>query len=131
MIELPRAALLAGDVAASADFIPFGTNDLTQTTFGLSWNDAGGFLPSYVETGIFPEDPFQALDQDGVGRLIRMAVDEGRQTRPGYEVGTCGEHGHGRRSVTFCHRIGLDHVSCSPYRAPIVRIASHIALEQV
>ncbi len=131
MIELPRAALLSGDIAQSAEFFSFGTNDLTQTTFGLSRDDAGRFLPSYVEKGIFPEDPFQVLDQDGVGRLIRMAVDEGRSTRPGLKVGICGEHGGDPRSVKFCHRIGLDYVSCSPYRVPIARLAAaHAALEQ-
>ncbi|HEX2780939.1 MAG TPA: pyruvate, phosphate dikinase [Gemmatimonadaceae bacterium] len=131
MIELPRAALLAGDVAESAAFFSFGTNDLTQTTFGLSRDDAGRFLPSYVEKGIFPEDPFQVLDQDGVGRLIRMAVDEGRKTRSGLKVGICGEHGGDPKSVKFCHRIGLDYVSCSPYRVPIARLAAaHAALEQ-
>ncbi|HEX8849944.1 MAG TPA: putative PEP-binding protein, partial [Gemmatimonadaceae bacterium] len=131
MIELPRAALLAGEVARSAAFFSFGTNDLTQTTFGLSRDDAGRFLPSYVEKGIFPEDPFQVLDQDGVGRLIRMAVEEGRKTRPGLKVGICGEHGGDPKSVKFCHRIGLDYVSCSPYRVPIARLAAaHAALEQ-
>ncbi|HEX8848067.1 MAG TPA: pyruvate, phosphate dikinase [Gemmatimonadaceae bacterium] len=131
MIELPRAALLAGDVAGAAAFFSFGTNDLTQTTFGLSRDDAGRFLPSYVEKGIFSEDPFQVLDQDGVGRLIRMAVDEGRSTRPGLKVGICGEHGGDPKSVRFCHRIGLDYVSCSPYRVPIARLAAaHAALEQ-
>ena len=131
MIELPRAALLAGDIAQSAEFFSFGTNDLTQTTFGLSRDDAGRFLPSYVDKGIFPEDPFQVLDQDGVGRLIRMAVDEGRKTRPGLKVGICGEHGGDPRSVKFCHRIGLDYVSCSPYRVPIARLAAaHATLEQ-
>ncbi|MFL5559918.1 MAG: pyruvate, phosphate dikinase [Gemmatimonadaceae bacterium] len=131
MIELPRAALLAGDIARTAEFFSFGTNDLTQTTFGLSRDDAGRFLPSYVDKGIFPEDPFQVLDQDGVGRLIRMAVDEGRKTRPGLKVGICGEHGGDPRSVKFCHRIGLDYVSCSPYRVPIARLAAaHAALEQ-
>jgi len=131
MIELPRAALMAGDIAQSAEFFSFGTNDLTQTTFGLSRDDAGRFLPSYVEKGIFPEDPFQVLDQDGVGRLIRMAVDEGRKTRPGLKVGICGEHGGDPRSVKFCHRIGLDYVSCSPYRVPIARLAAaHASLEQ-
>ena len=131
MIELPRAALLAGEVAESAAFFSFGTNDLTQTTFGLSRDDAGRFLPSYVEKGIFPEDPFQVLDQDGVGRLIRMAVEDGRKTRPGLKVGICGEHGGDPKSVKFCHRIGLDYVSCSPYRVPIARLAAaHAALEQ-
>jgi pyruvate,orthophosphate dikinase len=131
MIELPRAALLAGEIARAAEFFSFGTNDLTQTTFGLSRDDAGRFLPSYVDKGIFAEDPFQVLDQDGVGRLIRMAVDDGRKTRPGLKVGICGEHGGDPRSVKFCHRIGLDYVSCSPYRVPIARLAAaHAALEQ-
>jgi pyruvate,orthophosphate dikinase len=131
MIELPRAALLAGEVAQSAEFFSFGTNDLTQTTLGLSRDDAGRFLPSYVEKGIFPEDPFQVLDQAGVGRLIRMAVEDGRRTRPNLKVGICGEHGGDPRSVKFCHRIGLDYVSCSPYRVPIARLAAaHASLEQ-
>ena len=131
MIELPRAALLAGEVAQSAEFFSFGTNDLTQTTLGLSRDDAGRFLPSYVEKGIFPEDPFQVLDQAGVGRLIRMAVEDGRRTRPNLKVGICGEHGGDPRSVKFCHRIGLDYVSCSPYRVPIARLAAaHAFLEQ-
>jgi pyruvate,orthophosphate dikinase len=131
MIELPRAALLAGEVAESAEFFSFGTNDLTQTTLGLSRDDAGRFLPSYVEKGIFSEDPFQVLDQAGVGRLIRMAVEEGRRTRPNLKVGICGEHGGDPRSVKFCHQIGLDYVSCSPYRVPIARLAAaHASLEQ-
>ena len=131
MIELPRAALLAAEVAESAEFFSFGTNDLTQTTLGLSRDDAGRFLPSYVEKGIFPEDPFQVLDQAGVGRLIRMAVEDGRRTRPNLKVGICGEHGGDPRSVKFCHRIGLDYVSCSPYRVPIARLAAaHASLEQ-
>jgi pyruvate, orthophosphate dikinase len=131
MIELPRAALLAGDIAGTAEFFSFGTNDLTQTTLGLSRDDAGRFLPSYVEKGIFPEDPFQVLDQEGVGRLIRMAVDEGRRTRAALKVGICGEHGGDPKSVKFCHRIGLDYVSCSPYRVPIARLAAaHATLEQ-
>ena len=131
MIELPRAALLAGEVAQSAEFFSFGTNDLTQTTLGLSRDDAGRFLPSYVEKGIFPDDPFQVLDQAGVGRLIRMAVEDGRRTRPNLKVGICGEHGGDPRSVKFCHRIGLDYVSCSPYRVPIARLAAaHAFLEQ-
>ena len=131
MIELPRAALLAGEIAQSAEFFSFGTNDLTQTTLGLSRDDAGRFLPSYVEKGIFSEDPFQVLDQAGVGRLIRMAVEDGRRTRPNLKVGICGEHGGDPRSVKFCHRIGLDYVSCSPYRVPIARLAAaHASLEQ-
>ncbi|HEY5086009.1 MAG TPA: pyruvate, phosphate dikinase [Gemmatimonadaceae bacterium] len=130
MIELPRAALTAGEIALRAEFFSFGTNDLTQTTFGLSRDDAGRFLPSYVESGIFPDDPFQTLDTVGVGRLIRMAAEDGRNARPGIKLGICGEHGGEPRSVAFCHAIGLDYVSCSPYRVPIARLAAaHAALE--
>ena len=130
MIELPRAALTAGRIAESAEFFSFGTNDLTQTTYGLSRDDAGRFLPAYVEKGIFPEDPFQVLDAEGVGRLVRMAVEDGRTTRPGIKLGICGEHGGEPRSVTLCHHIGLDYVSCSPYRVPIARLAAaHAVLE--
>ena len=130
MIELPRAALTAGQIAERAEFFSFGTNDLTQTTYGLSRDDAGRFLPSYVERGIFPDDPFQVLDQSGVGQLIRMAVAAGRSVRPELKVGICGEHGGEPRSVKFCHAIGLDYVSCSPYRVPIARLAAaHAALE--
>jgi pyruvate,orthophosphate dikinase len=131
MIELPRAALTAGQIATKAEFFSFGTNDLTQTTFGLSRDDAGRFLPTYVERGIFEEDPFQVLDADGVGRLVRLAVEDGRQTRPSIKLGICGEHGGEPRSVTLCHAIGLDYVSCSPYRVPIARLAAaHAALER-
>ncbi|MEO6864565.1 MAG: pyruvate, phosphate dikinase [Gemmatimonadaceae bacterium] len=130
MIELPRAALTAGEIAKRAEFFSFGTNDLTQTTFGLSRDDAGRFLPSYVERGIFPDDPFQTLDTVGVGRLIRMAAEDGRKARPVIKLGICGEHGGEPRSVAFCHAIGLDYVSCSPYRVPIARLAAaHAALE--
>ena len=130
MIELPRAALNAGEIARSAEFFSFGTNDLTQTTFGLSRDDAGRFLPSYVDAGIFPDDPFQTIDVEGVGRLIRIAVEDGRTTRPGIKLGICGEHGGEPRSVAFCNAIGLDYVSCSPYRVPIARLAAaHAALE--
>jgi pyruvate,orthophosphate dikinase len=130
MIELPRAALTAGEIARHAEFFSFGTNDLTQTTFGLSRDDAGRFLPSYVERGIFPDDPFQVLDQSGVGSLIKIAVAAGRSVRPQLKVGICGEHGGEPRSVKFCHAIGLDYVSCSPYRVPIARLAAaHAALE--
>ena len=130
MIELPRAALTAGEIATRAEFFSFGTNDLTQTTYGLSRDDAGRFLPSYVERGIFQDDPFQVLDQSGVGQLIRMAVAAGRTVRPQLKVGICGEHGGEPRSVKFCHSIGLDYVSCSPYRVPIARLAAaHAALE--
>ena len=130
MIELPRAALTADEIAASAEFFSFGTNDLTQTTFGLSRDDAGRFLPLYVERGIFPDDPFQVLDQTGVGKLIDVAVASGRRVRAGLKVGICGEHGGEPKSIKFCHRLGLDYVSCSPYRVPIARLAAaHGALE--
>ena len=130
MIELPRAALTADEIAKSAEFFSFGTNDLTQTTFGLSRDDAGRFLPNYVERGILPDDPFQVLDQNGVGKLIGIAVSAGRSVRPQLKVGICGEHGGEPRSVKFCHQIGLDYVSCSPYRVPIARLAAaHAALE--
>jgi pyruvate,orthophosphate dikinase len=130
MIELPRAALTADEIAREAQFFSFGTNDLTQTTYGLSRDDAGRFLPSYVERGIFPDDPFQVLDQTGVGKLIKLAVAAGRSVRPQLKVGICGEHGGEPRSVKFCHAIGLDYVSCSPFRVPIARLAAaHAALE--
>jgi pyruvate,orthophosphate dikinase len=130
MIELPRAALTADEIAASAEFFSFGTNDLTQTTFGLSRDDAGRFLPGYLERGILADDPFQVLDQSGVGKLITAAVVAGRSVRPQLKVGICGEHGGEPRSVKFCHAIGLDYVSCSPYRVPIARLAAaHAALD--
>ncbi|HEX4682668.1 MAG TPA: pyruvate, phosphate dikinase, partial [Gemmatimonadaceae bacterium] len=130
MIELPRAALTADEIATKAEFFSFGTNDLTQTTFGLSRDDAGRFLPNYVERGILPDDPFQVLDRNGVGKLIGFAVSAGRSVRPELKVGICGEHGGEPRSVKFCHTIGLDYVSCSPYRVPIARLAAaHAALE--
>jgi pyruvate, orthophosphate dikinase len=130
MIELPRAALTADEIAAKAEFFSFGTNDLTQTVFGLSRDDAGRFLPNYVDRGILPDDPFQVLDRNGVGKLIGFAVSAGRSVRPQLKVGICGEHGGEPRSVEFCHTIGLDYVSCSPYRVPIARLAAaHAALE--
>jgi pyruvate,orthophosphate dikinase len=129
MIELPRAALTAGPIAETAEFFSFGTNDLTQTTFGLSRDDAGRFLPAYVENGILADDPFQVLDQEGVGQLIRMAIDSGRARRPSLKVGICGEHGGEPRSIAFCHGIGMNYVSCSPFRVPIARLAAaHAAL---
>ena len=124
MIELPRAALTADKVAEEAEFFSFGTNDLTQTTFGLSRDDAGKFLPMYVQKGILVADPFQKLDQEGVGILVKLAVDKGRETKPDLKIGICGEHGGEPSSVEFCHRIGLDYVSCSPYRVPIARLAA-------
>ncbi len=130
MIELPRAALTADEIAQHAEFFSFGTNDLTQTTFGLSRDDAGRFLPNYIERGILSDDPFQVLDRNGVGKLIGFAVSAGRSVRPALKVGICGEHGGEPRSVKFCHTIGLDYVSCSPYRVPIARLAAaHAALD--
>ncbi len=124
MIELPRAALTADEIAKTAEFFSFGTNDLTQTAFGLSRDDAGRFLPGYVEGKLFSADPFSTLDTRGVGRLLETAVTLGRRTRAGIEVGICGEHGGDPASVAFCHRIGLDYVSCSPFRVPIARLAA-------
>jgi pyruvate, phosphate dikinase len=129
MIELPRAALTAATIAEHAEFFSFGTNDLTQTTYGLSRDDAGRFLPSYIDRGIFTDDPFQVLDTEGVGRLIKIAVEDGRRVRPEIKLGICGEHGGEPRSVAFCHSLGLDYVSCSPFRVPIARLAAaHAAL---
>ncbi len=131
MIELPRAALTADEIAKEAEFFSFGTNDLTQTTFGLSRDDAGRFLPFYVESGILKEDPFQVLDQDGVGKLINLAVKLGRGARNDLKVGICGEHGGEPASVKFCHRAGLNYVSCSPFRVAIARLAAaQAALEE-
>lgn len=124
MIEIPRAALTADQVAQEAEFFSFGTNDLTQMTFGFSRDDAGKFIPEYVELGIFDYDPFQVLDQTGAGQLVEMAVKKGRSTRNGLKCGICGEHGGEPMSVEFCHRVGLDYVSCSPFRVPIARLAA-------
>ena len=124
MIELPRAALTAAAIAEHAEYFSFGTNDLTQTTLGLSRDDAGRFLPLYVESGMLPDDPFQVLDEEGVGKLIRIAIESGRKTRPGMKTGICGEHGGDPRSIGFVHRTGLDYVSCSPFRVPIARLAA-------
>ena len=124
MIELPRAALRAADLAESAEFFSFGTNDLTQTTFGISRDDSGRFLTAYLEKGIFEKDPFVSLDQEGVGDLIRIAADRGRAARPGVKLGICGEHGGDPSSIQFCEAIGLDYVSCSPFRTPIARLAA-------
>ncbi len=124
MIELPRAALRAGELAESAEFFSFGTNDLTQTTFGLSRDDAGNFLPDYIRQGVLAHDPFQTLDTEGVGELIKIAVERGRKTRPALKIGICGEHGGDPASITFCASAGLDYVSCSPYRVPIARLAA-------
>jgi pyruvate,orthophosphate dikinase len=124
MIELPRAALRAGEIAEQAEFFSFGTNDLTQTTFGLSRDDAGRFLPEYQKRGILARDPFVTLDRDGVGELIEIACERGKQTRPDIKLGICGEHGGDPDSVWFCEAAGLAYVSCSPYRVPIARLAA-------
>jgi len=124
MIEIPRAALLADQIAEQAEFFSFGTNDLTQLTFGYSRDDAGKFLPEYVAQGILADDPFQSLDQEGTGQLVRLGTERGRSTRPQLKVGICGEHGGDPSSVGFCHEVGLDYVSCSPYRVPIARLAA-------
>lgn len=131
MIELPRAAITADEIAKEAEFFSFGTNDLTQTTFGLSRDDAGKFLPYYVELGILENDPFVAIDQKGVGQLVQIGVEKGRSTRPNLKVGICGEHGGEPSSVIFCHNTGLDYVSCSPFRVPIARLAAaHAVLKK-
>ena len=124
MIELPRAALMAGQIAQEAEFFSFGTNDLTQTTFGLSRDDSANFLPHYQKAGIFEKDPFAELDQEGVGELIKIAVERGRKSRPTLKLGICGEHGGNPNSIYFCHKAGLDYASCSPYRVPIARLAA-------
>jgi pyruvate,orthophosphate dikinase len=124
MIEVPRAALVAGEIAKEAEFFSFGTNDLTQMTFGFSRDDVNSFLPDYLEQKILPGDPFQSLDQDGVGRLVKMAIKEGRGTRASLKVGICGEHGGDPRSIAFCHAVGMNYVSCSPYRVPVARLAA-------
>ena len=124
MIELPRACLRADEIAADADFFSFGTNDLTQTTYGLSRDDAGRFLPRYLAEGLIERDPFVEIDREGVGALVRMGVERGRSVKPELKVGVCGEHGGDPASVAFFHSVGLDYVSCSPYRVPIARLAA-------
>ena len=124
MIEIPRAALLADEVAEEAEFFSFGTNDLTQMTFGFSRDDAGKFLASYYKSKIYESDPFAKLDQNGVGQLVKMAAEKGRTTRPDLKLGICGEHGGDPSSVEFCHKVGLNYVSCSPFRVPIARLAA-------
>ena len=124
MIEIPRAALTADEIAKEAEFFSFGTNDLTQMTFGFSRDDAGKFLGDYYAKKIYESDPFAKLDQVGVGKLVEMAVKMGRATRPDIHLGICGEHGGNPASVEFCQRVGLDYVSCSPYRVPIARLAA-------
>jgi pyruvate,orthophosphate dikinase len=124
MIELPRAALQAGNIALDAAFFSFGTNDLTQTTLGVSRDDAGMFMPAYLEKGIYERDPFASLDTEGVGELVKIAAERGRSTRPDIKLGICGEHGGDPASIIFCEQVGLDYVSCSPYRVPIARLAA-------
>ncbi|MCX7632182.1 MAG: pyruvate, phosphate dikinase, partial [Turneriella sp.] len=124
MIEVPRAAITADEIAAHAEFFSFGTNDLTQMTSGFSRDDSESFLPHYVATGIYPHNPFQVLDTEGVGKLIEIAISKGRSANPKIKLGVCGEHGGDPASIAFCHRIGLDYVSCSPYRVPIARLAA-------
>ena len=124
MIEVPRAAVTADEIAETAEFFSFGTNDLTQMTFGYSRDDVNSFLPDYLKKEILDRDPFQSLDTGGVGQLIQMAVEKGRSTRPKLKCGICGEHGGDPKSVEFCHQVGLDYVSCSPFRVPIARLAA-------
>ncbi|MBQ4166649.1 MAG: pyruvate, phosphate dikinase, partial [Clostridia bacterium] len=124
MIEIPRAALTADEIAKEAEFFSFGTNDLTQMTFGFSRDDAGKFLNDYYAKKIFESDPFARVDQIGVGKLMKMAAELGRATRPNIKLGICGEHGGDPSSIDFCHRIGLNYVSCSPFRVPIARLAA-------
>lgn len=124
MIELPRAALIADEIAKEAEFFSFGTNDLTQTTYGFSRDDAGVFINYYIDNGILEKDPFQTIDEKGVGSLIKTGIEKGRSTRPDLKIGICGEHGGDPASVELCHRLGLTYVSCSPYRVPIARLAA-------
>ena len=124
MIEIPRACVVADEIAKSAEFFSFGTNDLTQTTLGMSRDDSGSFLPHYAELEILPVNPFASIDQNGVGRLMQTAADLGRKERPDIKLGICGEHGGEPASVKFCHRLGLAYVSCSPFRVPIARLAA-------
>ena len=124
MIEVPRACITADEIATEAEFFSFGTNDLTQLTFGFSRDDAGKFLPDYIEKGILEKDPFATIDKKGVGKLVEIAVEKGRKTREDIKIGICGEHGGDPDSVEFCHKIGLDYVSCSPYRIPIAKMAA-------
>ena len=124
MIEIPRAALTADEIAQEAEFFSFGTNDLTQMTFGFSRDDTGKIIKEYGDKGIFEDDPFQSIDQTGVGKLVKMAVELGKQTRPNIKLGICGEHGGEPKSIEFCNSVGLQYVSCSPFRVPIARLAA-------
>ena len=133
MIEIPRAALTAAEIAQTAEFFSFGTNDLTQTTYGISRDDAeSGFLVEYLQSGLLKENPFTSIDTEGVGRLMRIAIQEGRGARKDLEIGVCGEHGGDPKSIHLCHKLGVDYVSCSPFRIPIARLAAaHAALDDV
>ena len=124
MIETPRAALIAGQIATEADFFSFGTNDLTQMTMALSRDDAGSFLPASVDKGIYPKDPFVSLDQEGVGALLKTACEAARKANPKITLGICGEHGGDPSTIHFCQQLGLDYVSCSPFRVPVARLAA-------
>jgi pyruvate,orthophosphate dikinase len=124
MIEFPRAAMVADELAREAEFMSFGTNDLTQTTLGFSRDDAGRFIPVYVEKNVFEKDPFQTIDQEGVGKVMKLAISKARSVKPQMDIGICGEHGGDPASVKFCHKIGLSNVSCSPYRVPIATLAA-------
>jgi pyruvate,orthophosphate dikinase len=124
MIEIPRAALLADRIAEQASFFSFGTNDLTQMTFGFSRDDIGAFMRDYLDKQILPGDPFESIDVDGVGELVRVGIERGRKTKPDLEIGICGEHGGEPKSVEFCHKVGMNYVSCSPFRVPIARLAA-------
>jgi pyruvate,orthophosphate dikinase len=131
MIEIPRAAVTADEIALEADFFSFGTNDLTQMTYGFSRDDAGKYIKNYLNEKILKEDPFKSVDQNGVGKLMKLSIELGRKTRPGLHVGICGEQGGDPDTVKFCHNIGLNYVSCSPYRVPIARLAAaQAALEK-
>jgi len=131
MIEIPRACLVADQIAQVVKFFSYGTNDLTQMGFGFSRDDIGGFLPDYIKKGLLPVDPFQSIDQQGIGELIKIGIEKGRKTKPKLEIGICGEHGGEPKSVHFCHKVGMDYVSCSPYRVPIARLAAaHASLEE-
>ena len=124
MIEVPRAAITADEIAKQAEFFSFGTNDLTQMGCGFSRDDAGKFLGEYVENGVYEYDPFQVLDQDGIGKLVKIAIKLGKKSRPKIKLGICGEHGVEPKSIAFCHNVGLDYISCSPFRVPIARLAA-------
>jgi pyruvate,orthophosphate dikinase len=124
MIEVPRGAVTADEIAKDAEFFSFGTNDLTQMTYGFSRDDAGKFIKDYLAKGVFEQDPFQTLDQNGVGKLVKMAAELGKSTRPNIKLGICGEHGGDPASIEFCHNVGLSYVSCSPFRVPIARLAA-------